>query len=103
MAQHTRILLALALGTLAGVLLHPLADNEQLLWANRNLLQPVGQIFLRMIFMAVVPLLFSALTLGVCELRGEHGFGAIASRTLGFTVVASAASVVIGVGLVNVL
>jgi DAACS family dicarboxylate/amino acid:cation (Na+ or H+) symporter len=103
MSQHSRILLALALGTLAGVLLHPFAGNEDLLWANRNLLQPVGQIFLRMIFMAVVPLLFSALALGVYELRGEQGFGAIASRTLGFTVLASAASVIIGVALVNVL
>lgn len=103
MSQHTRILLALALGTLAGVVLHPFADHEGLLWANRNLLQPVGQIFLRMIFMAVVPLLFSALVLGVYELRGEKGFGAIASRTLGFTVIASAASVVIGITLVNLL
>jgi len=70
---------------------------------NSHVLQPIAQIFLRLIFMVVVPLVFSALVLGVYELGRGRGFGKIAGRTLLFTIIASALSVVIGVTLVNVI
>jgi DAACS family dicarboxylate/amino acid:cation (Na+ or H+) symporter len=54
-----------------------------------------------MIFMVVVPLLFSALTLGVYELGEHHNLGRVASKTLFFTLLASAISVLIGITLVN--
>jgi DAACS family dicarboxylate/amino acid:cation (Na+ or H+) symporter len=103
MSRHNQILLALVLGAVVGSALHPWSDVAELQWVDQNLLAPIGQIFLRLIFSSVVPLLFSALALGVFELREEKGFGAIAARTLGFTVIASTASVVIGIGLVNLL
>ncbi len=53
--------------------------------------------------MVVVPLVFSALVLGVYELSRGHGLGRIARNTLFFTLLASASSVVIGVTLVNLL
>ena len=70
---------------------------------NANLLGPIGRMFLRSIFMIVVPMVFSALVVGVYELGQGHGLSGVAARTLGFTVIMSAASVVIGVTIVNLL
>lgn len=101
MKAHTRLLLGLVLGIVAGSLAHPFSGVEWLETLNTSLLQPVGQVFLRMIFMVVVPLVFSALALGVYELGKGHSLGRVAARTLFFTVISSAFSVLIGVTLVN--
>ena len=63
--------------------------------------QPVATIFLRLIFMLVIPLLFSALVIGVSEMGDVRAFGRIGWRTLAFTVLMSAIAVAIGLGLVN--
>jgi len=78
-------------------------DALWLMAVNTHVLQPIGQIFLRLIFMIVVPMVFSALVLGVYELGQGHRLGRVAGKTLMFTVVTSVLSVAIGVGLVNFL
>jgi DAACS family dicarboxylate/amino acid:cation (Na+ or H+) symporter len=103
MKLHVRLFIGLVLGVLVGVVLHPYADSASVSAVNANLLRPIGQIFLRSIFMIVVPMVFSALVVGVYELGQGHGLSGVAARTLGFTVMMSAASVVIGVTLVNLL
>lgn len=102
MKVHTRLLIGLVLGVILGTLLHPMRDHETLLAINTNILQPFGQIFLRLIFMVVVPLVFSALVLGVFELSKGHELGKVAWKTLMFTAISSVMSVIIGVGLVNI-
>jgi len=72
-------------------------------FVGTQILAPIGQIFLRLIFMTVVPLVFAALVIGVYELGREHGLGGVAGRTLAFTLLLSAISVGVGVLLVNVL
>ncbi|MEP7306946.1 MAG: dicarboxylate/amino acid:cation symporter [Acidobacteriota bacterium] len=99
---HTKLLIALLLGIAFGTLLHS-RPEPWLVATNTHLLQPIGQIFLRLIFMIVVPMVFSALALGVFELGRNHGLGAVAGRTLFYTVVASTLSVAIGLVLVNVI
>lgn len=99
--QHHKLLGGLVLGVLLGVVLHPYADVAWLTTVNANVLQPVGQIFLRLILMIVVPLIFSAMVLGVYELGQSHGLGRVATKTLVYTLVASSLSVLIGIGLVN--
>ena len=58
--------------------------------ASTHVLRPIGQIFLRTIFMIVVPMVFSALVIGVYELGRGHGLSGVAGRTLGFTLLLSA-------------
>ncbi len=101
MKTHYRLLLSLLLGTLAGLAAHGYAQLEALQILNHYLLEPIGQLFLRLIFMIVVPMVMSGLILGVFQLSSHQGLARIARRTLLFTVLASSASVVIGVGLVN--
>ncbi len=103
MKLHTRLLVALALGFALGALAHGYGDSAAIETLGTHVLRPIGQVFLRSIFMIVVPMVFSALVIGVYELGREHGIGGVAGRTLGFTVILSGSAVVIGMLLVNLL
>jgi DAACS family dicarboxylate/amino acid:cation (Na+ or H+) symporter len=100
---HARLLLALVAGAVVGLLLHDQASSPWLAWTATNLLQPIGQIFLRSIFMIVVPMVFSALAIGVYELGRGHDLKGVAGRTLIFTVLLSTLSVAVAVGMVNLI
>ena len=103
MKLHTKLLIALAAGFALGALAHPYAEVATVRAISANVLGPIGQLFLRTIFMIVVPMVFSALVIGVYELGRAHGLGRAATKTLGFTVLLSATSVGLGVALVNLL
>jgi len=64
---------------------------------------PLGQIFLRLLFMLVIPLLVSALIVGVAEMGEMRALKSVGLRTLVYTVVVSAISVVISLAVVNLL
>lgn len=103
MKAHQKMLVGIVIGTVAGLLAHWLAgDAAWLSWVVSNVTQPVGRIFIRLLLMLVVPLLFSALVMGVCELDLRQ-IGRLGVKTLGYTVVLSTISVVLGLALVNVL
>jgi len=103
MKAHQKMLLGIAVGTIAGLAANEWAsDAAWLAWTSENLTGPLGQIFLRLLFMLVVPMLFAALVMGVCELELRH-LGRLGARTLGYTVVFSIIAVVIGLLLVNVI
>lgn len=101
---HIKMLIGFIVGISAGVLAHVFAFQQPWVttlieWVTR----PAGDIFLRLLFMLVIPLLFSALVLGVAELGDLRKLGRIGWRTLAYTVVVSSLAVLIGVGLVNVI
>jgi len=64
---------------------------------------PIGQIFLRLLFMLVIPLLFAALVVGIAEMGEVKALKRIGLRTLGYTVVVSGIAVAISLLLVNLL
>jgi DAACS family dicarboxylate/amino acid:cation (Na+ or H+) symporter len=73
---HTRVLI----GALTGAALGALAfaffrDSPGLDAFIKYVAQPLGQVFLRLLFMLVVPLLFSALALGVAGLGDVRALG----------------------------
>src|ERR671917_2543206 len=53
---------------------------------------PIGQIFLRLLFMLVIPLLFSALVVGIAEMGEIRELKAVGLRTLAYTVIVSSIS-----------
>ena len=104
MPLHIKMLFGFAVGIAAGVLAHIYAFEQPWVttlieWVTR----PAGDIFLRLLFMLVIPLLFSALVLGVAELGDLRKLGRIGWRTLAYTVLVSSLAVLIGVGLVNLI
>src|SRR5262245_27367670 len=55
----------------------------------RYFAQPIGQVFLRLLFMLVLPLIFAALALGVAGLGDVRSLGRVGAKTLAYTVVVS--------------
>jgi len=93
-----------AVGILGGIAARVLlGDDPRLATFIEYIAQPAGQIFLRLLFMLVVPLVFSALALGVAGLADVRALGRVGLRTLVYTVVVSTIAVVIGIVLVNTL
>jgi len=100
---HTKMLIGGLLGAGGGVLAYFLAgDSPQLATFVKYVSQPLGQIFLRLLFMLVLPLIFSALALGVAGLGDVRSLGRVGAKTLAYTVVVSTIAVLLGLLLVNV-
>jgi DAACS family dicarboxylate/amino acid:cation (Na+ or H+) symporter len=101
---HTKIFIGLAVGLIAGVLCNIyLNGSEEVKWIVNNVANPAGQIFLRMIFMIIIPLIFTAIVLGVADFSDIHKIGRVGFKSLLFTVVITAISVLIGITLVNLV
>jgi DAACS family dicarboxylate/amino acid:cation (Na+ or H+) symporter len=97
-----RILFGLGYGALAGwIAREALGDSALLENAIAWVAYPVGQVFLRMLFIAVLPLVVSSLALGVFGLGDVRRLGRVGALTLAYTLSVSAVSVAIGVALVN--
>jgi DAACS family dicarboxylate/amino acid:cation (Na+ or H+) symporter len=104
MPLHLKMLLAFALGTAAGLVAQFAGDGGDAAWVQAIttwIAQPIGKLFLNLIFMLVLPLLFSALVIGISEMGDVRALGRIGWRTLAYTVVLSAIAVAIGLALVN--
>ncbi len=103
MKQHQKMLLGIVIGTVAGIAANTLAGGQPWLeWVVTNITSLAGTLFLRLLLMLVVPLLFSALVMGICELDLKQ-LGRLGLRTMGYTVVISSIAVFIGLLLVNTL
>ncbi len=101
---HTRMALGLVAGVSLGLLAHwGAAGSPWLESLLRWVVQPAGRIFLNLLFMLVVPLIFSALALGVAGMGDLRGLGRVGVRTLVYTVVVSAIAVLLGIGFVQLL
>ncbi len=102
---HVRIMLGLLAGVVAGLLASLLLGPEdaRLEWAVANVTAPLGNVWLRLLLMVVMPLVFSALVVGVAGMGDVRRLGRVGLRTLGYTIGISAVSVLIGLVLVNVV
>jgi DAACS family dicarboxylate/amino acid:cation (Na+ or H+) symporter len=103
MALHWKMAIGFAAGLVLGLVAHYVsgADAPWVQWLTTWVTQPAATLFLRLIFMLVIPLLFSALVVGVAEMGDVRSLGRIGWRTLGYTVVVSGIAVVLGLFLVN--
>ncbi len=98
------MLIGFAAGTLAGIAAHYLlAGSKPLDRFIEWVAYPAGQIFLRLLFMLVVPLLFAALALGVAGLGDVRRLGRVGLGTLAYAALVSTIAVALGIGLVNTL
>ena len=100
---HWKMLIGFIAGLSLGLVAHYAsgADAGWVQWLTANITQPAGTLFLRLIFMLIIPLLFSALIMGVAEMGDVRSLGRVGWKTLGYTVIASGLAVVLGLVLVN--
>ena len=105
MALHTKMLLGFAVGAVAGGVAFSFGQTvdaegvtQAAPWLAATLkwvTQPVGSIFLNLLFMLVLPLVFSALVLGVVEIGDPKALGRIGGKTLAFILVVTGIAVVV--------
>ncbi len=104
MNLQTKMLIGILLGSVGGIVaFFLLGEDPRLAAFIRYVTQPVGQIFIRLLFMLVIPLIFSALALGVAGLGDLKHLGKVGLKTLIYTVAMSAIAVLLGIALVNAL
>lgn len=104
----TRILLGLVVGVVAAVAtlgigqLHPptLAFMRKV---SSTLFDPFGQVFLRLLFFVVIPLVFASLASGVVQLGRLDRLGPLAGRTFVLFFLNMAIGVAIGLVMMNTL
>ena len=66
-------------------------------------LDPFGQIFLRMLFFVVIPLVFASLASGLAQLGNLEKLGPLAGRTFGLFAVNMLIAVALGLLMMNLL
>ncbi|MDQ4122356.1 MAG: dicarboxylate/amino acid:cation symporter [Acidobacteriota bacterium] len=105
MALHTKILIGLAVGVIGGLVVNWTigGSNPNVVWFVENLTRPIGQLFLNLLLMIVVPLVFSSLVVGVAGIGDIRKLGRIGLKSFAYTLIISAISVLIGLTLANTI
>ncbi|HEX7113713.1 MAG TPA: dicarboxylate/amino acid:cation symporter [Steroidobacter sp.] len=103
-----RILIGLLVGAVAAVIVLIVgtfvpALLEGARWLSENVLDPFGQVFLRMLFFVVIPLVFASLAVGVAQLGRLGELGPLAGRTFFLFALNMALGVALGLIMMNVL
>ena len=101
---HWKILIGMAIGATAGIAMQASgAFTTEELEHIAGYVKPVGDIFLRMVFMMVIPLVISALTLGIAELGDLKKIGRIGVKAMSYFVLVTSFSVITGVAMVQII
>ena len=105
MKLHTKILLGLLIGAALGIAAnqllggaHPFVER-----ANRYVAGPVGQIFLRLLFMIVIPLVFASISLGVAGLGDIRRVGRVGGKAIAYFLGSTALSATLGLIIVSIV
>lgn len=102
LSLQTKIFMGMIAGIVTGVVVQNSGLEQASIAAIVSYIKPIGDVFLRMIFMMVIPLIMSGLALGVADLGSLRKVGRIGWRTLTYTVLVSAMSVLLGIALVTI-
>ena len=104
MKLHTKIGVGLLLGGFFGGLCNAFfAGQPWLVFVSDNIMYPAGQVFLRMLFMTVVPIVFTSITLGVAGIGDMKTLGRLGGRTFGYFALSTLIAATIGLTLVNTI
>lgn len=125
---HTQILLGLLLGAALGTAANsfttpadPLAGTDRtaaaallggaasaepepadwVLFLVTYVTKPVGDLFMNLLFLAVIPLVFASVVVGVTRLGGMADLGRVGGKTVGYFLVTTTFAAVVGLTLVN--
>jgi len=94
-----QILIGLLLGIAAGAILNQFSADKA--WWIANLLQPAGDLFIRLIKMIVIPIVISSLIVGIAGVGDSKKLGRIGIKTLLYFEVITTVAIVVGLLLAN--
>ena len=105
MKLHTKILIGLGVGAILGITANAVlgGTSPTVVTINKYIAGPAGQIFLRMLFMIVVPLVFASISLGVAGLGDLKRVGRVGAKAIGYFLVSTALAATLGLVVVSVV
>lgn len=99
LSLSAKIFIAMILGAIAGLVLNFLGNPEwSQLWLTGGLLYVVGQVFISLLKMLVVPLVFVSLVCGSSSLSDPKMLGRVGGKTIGLYLLTTAIAVSIALG-----
>jgi dicarboxylate/amino acid:cation (Na+ or H+) symporter, DAACS family len=105
MKLHTKILLGLVIGAIIGIAANQAlgGNHAAVAFVNKYIATPVGQIFLRLLFMIVIPLVFASISLGVAGLGDLRRVGRVGAKAIGYFLVSTALAATLGLIAVSIV
>jgi dicarboxylate/amino acid:cation (Na+ or H+) symporter, DAACS family len=105
MKLHTKILLGLVVGAVVGIAANQAlgGNHDAVVFVNKYLAGPVGQIFLRLLFMIVIPLVFASIALGVAGLGDLRRVGRVGGKAIAYFLGSTALAATLGLIIVSVV
>lgn len=97
------IVIALIAGIIIGSIFNTMADAPWVQWIDQYIFNVLGQIFLNLIFMVVVPVVFISIVLGVVSVGDPKTLGVIGIKTMAFYLVTTAIAISLAIGVALVL
>ena len=94
-----QILIGLVLGIAIGALLNHFSAEKA--WWISNVLQPAGDIFIRLIKMIVIPIVISSLIVGIAGVGDAKKLGRIGVKTILYFEIVTTIAIVVGLLLAN--
>ncbi|MBD8475724.1 glutamate/aspartate:proton symporter GltP [Pseudomonas sp. CFBP 8770] len=94
-----QILIGLVLGIALGAVLNHFSAEKA--WWISNILQPAGDIFIRLIKMIVIPIVISSLIVGIAGVGDAKKLGRIGVKTILYFEVVTTIAILVGLGLAN--
>ncbi|AVL77902.1 MULTISPECIES: dicarboxylate/amino acid:cation symporter [Staphylococcus] len=98
-----KIVIALILGIAIGSIFNMFAQSSFVVNVDKYVFNVIGQIFLNLIFMLVVPVVFVSIVLGVVGVGDPKLLGGIGLKTITFFLTTTAIAIIIGITLALVL
>lgn len=97
------IVIALIAGIAVGSIFNTMADAAWVQWIYQYIFNVLGQIFLNLIFMVVVPVVFISIVLGVVSVGDPKTLGLIGIKTMIFYLATTAIAISLAIGVALVL
>lgn len=101
-SHHSKIFIGMIVGAAAGLLVQAAGVDKPTLETIVSYVKPIGDVFLRMIFMMVIPLIIAGLAIGVADLGDIRRIGRIGVRALTFSLFITGISVFIGISMAEI-
>lgn len=99
LALHWKILIAMALGLLFGIIMKNLELNSFVI----DWIKPFGTIFINLLKMIAVPLIVVSLIVGLSDLKDISKISKLGGRTVLFYLCSTVVAVTVGLGLANII
>lgn len=97
------IVIALIAGIAVGSIFNTMADAAWVQWIDQYIFNVLGQIFLNLIFMVVVPVVFISIVLGVVSVGDPKTLGVIGIKTMMFYLATTAIAISLAIGVALIL